>query len=176
MARRGATHGSRQQSPWGWSTGGKGGARRVGSGRSGHGSRERRPAGSVPAVVVELFGSAVPAAYCSGARGPRRSTRWRRPRPMMLAAAVAGTRRRRAWQAQDGPAELFLFLNFFWWTEAGSKTASVNVRLTVTVSLRRLHCIWCYRICSSDHSMLALHDCPVLAKINILALELYQLL
>ena len=33
----------------------------------------------------------------------------------------------------------------------------------------------CFVIWLSYHSMLALHDCPVLAMVNILALELYQL-
>ena len=34
----------------------------------------------------------------------------------------------------------------------------------------------CFVICHCYHSMLALHDRPVLAMVNILALELYQLL
>ena len=34
----------------------------------------------------------------------------------------------------------------------------------------------CFMIWLSYHSVLALHDCPVLAMINILVLELYQLL
>ena len=34
----------------------------------------------------------------------------------------------------------------------------------------------CFLIWLRYHSMLALHDCPVLAMVNILALELYQLL
>ena len=33
----------------------------------------------------------------------------------------------------------------------------------------------CFLIWLCYHSMLALHDCPVLAMVNILALELYQL-
>ena len=34
----------------------------------------------------------------------------------------------------------------------------------------------CFLIWLCYHSMLALHDCPVLAMVNILALELYKLL